>query len=56
MLSQDTTVEFFSDDRTIRESKSNFVVELPLVGSLRVESQRNAAVRGFFFRWVALDL
>ena len=56
MLSQDTTVEFFSDDRTIRESKSNFVVELPFVGSLRVEGQRNAAVPCFFFRWVALDL
>ena len=56
MLSQDTTVEIFSDDRTIRERKSNLVVELPFVGSARVESQRNAAVLDFSFRSVALDL
>ena len=56
MLSQETAVIVFYDESTIREHESNFVVERPFVPSLRVESQRNAAVRDFFFRWVALDL
>ena len=56
MFSQVTVLEFFCDEGIIRELESNFVVERPFVPSLRVESQQNAAVRDFSFRWAALDL
>ena len=56
MFSQETAVKFFCDESIIRELESNFVVELPFVPSLRMESQRNAAVRDFSFRRAALDL
>ena len=56
VLSQDTAEDFFCDRGIIRELEGNFVVELPSVASARVESQRNAAMRDFCFRRVALDL
>jgi hypothetical protein len=56
MVSQVTARKIFCDEAIIRELKSNFVVERPFVPSLRVESQRDGAVRDFSFRWVALDL
>ena len=56
MFSQETTAEFSCDESIIRELESNFVVERPFVPSLRVESQRNGAVRDLSFRWAALDL
>jgi hypothetical protein len=56
MFSQETAVKFFCDESIIRELESDFVVELPFVPSLRVEGQRNAAVRDCSFRWAALDL
>jgi hypothetical protein len=56
MFSQVTALKFFCDEGVIRELESNFVVERPFVPSLRVERQRNAAVRDLSFRWAALDL
>ena len=56
MISQVTAGESSCDESIIRELESNCVVERSFVPSLRVESQRNAAVRDFSFRWVALDL
>ena len=56
MISQVTAVKSSCDEGIIRELESNCVVERPFVPSLRVESQQNAAVRDFSFRWAALDL
>jgi hypothetical protein len=56
MLSQGAAVNLFCKERTIGELESNFVVEFPFVGSVRVESQGNAADRDIAFHGVALDL
>ena len=56
VLSQDTAENFFCDRGIIRELESNFVIELPFVVLVRVNSQRNVAVLYFCLRWVALEM
>src|ERR1035441_5245235 len=56
VLSQNTAEQFFRDRRAIREPERDFVVELPIICLVGMESQQNAALRHFCFRWSSLDL
>src|ERR1035441_8504106 len=56
VLSQSAVIKFFDDGGVIGELESYLIVEFPFVGSVRMESQCNAAVPDLLSRFDALDL